>query len=184
LNLREALCGTCRCKEKYQLYKQPGNITCFIGRTVRKSGKGPVLATAGSEILHCLSGLPEAETYIAAMTPGYDIPGILPFFRTLEKVYSILLHSPNRQMYYRERTLGVSGREPVQELGPAARPTPIFENNSLHFETKNLDCAFYKILQLLDMTPEKDFDHDIFSRTVFQRSAGKACDSAGPLFEK
>lgn len=175
LNLREALFGTCRSGENWQANKQ----VCIIGRTTRTNGKGRVLATAGSERLGSLVGLPKRPWYISSVTPAYDAPGIIPFFHKLDKVFTIHLFTDKRQEYYETRCMGVSGKSGCI-LGPASPCKPLWKEWNFYYRTEEMHTAFEFILYNLLNITEKDFDYDIFSRTVFQQAAEDPCS----LFSK
>jgi len=167
LNLREAICGTCICSDNFQMH----NEICFIGRTVKNRGVvNKILATAGSELLDSLQGLPKATWYIASVTPGYDGPGVMDFFTTLKEVTVISLYTAHRPEYYKLRTEFHSGYTPDKLLGPVGEvrlPKRIgeWQTEILPYCTEQAAKAYSHILTLLGYEG-KEYDASIYRRPV------------------
>jgi hypothetical protein len=167
LNLREAICGTCISSSKFQ-----GNDgICFIGRTIKDRGTADkILATAGSELLDSLQGLPMASWYIASVTPGYDGPGVMDFYKTLDEVTVISLFTKRRPEYYTRRTEFYSGYKPDKPLGPVGEvrlEKVIGKKLTLVLPhcTEQAVNAYAYILATLGYEG-KEYDADIYRRPV------------------
>jgi len=166
LNLRKAVNGSYFNSSDFT--QSFADRICFIGRTTRKKSNKKILATAGAETLKTLEGIPNAEVYVASVTPGYDKTNILAWFETnLSYVHVICLYSKHRQRYYEKRCKQYTGYC-LSDLGPAKLVEPGFGDLVFPFTMEQLPSAFVACLTFLGMNTEREFDYDISSRTNVQ----------------